>query len=205
VLQPQRRRLSPQSLPSVAPLDFDLDLSRPSPLDTTTPLPAPITEPAPVSASLPPIQTPVPERFAATSRDTLRDIAPMSPQADFDTDFNTAPAALEMPGMSRSMRTEEHTQPATLRASLPSDSGFIEFDMSALAGLNQRESNDTEPGRLEPLDEANDNPHAIKLSLARELQALGDTEGARSLVEEVEAESSGDLKAQAKQLLTQLA
>jgi pilus assembly protein FimV len=95
----------PAFVPSVAPLDFDLDLSRPSPLDTTTPLPAPITEPAPVSASLPPIQTPVPERFAATSRDTLRDIAPMSPQADFDTDFNTAPAALEMPGMSRSMRT----------------------------------------------------------------------------------------------------
>lgn len=195
----------PAFVPSVAPLDFDLDLSRPSPLDTTTTMPSPITEPAPVSASLPPIQAPATERFAATSRDTLRDMAPMSPQADFDTDFNTAPAALEMPGMSRSMGTEEHTQPAPLRAGLPRDSGFIEFDMSALAGLNQRESNDTEPGRLEPLDEANDNPHAIKLSLARELQALGDTEGARSLVEEVEAESSGDLKAQARHLLAQLA
>lgn len=195
----------PAFVPSVAPLDFDLDLSRPSPLDTTTTMPAPITEPAPVSASLPPVQAPAPERFAPTSRDTLRDMSPMNPPADFDTDFNTAPAALEMPGMSRSMGTEEHTQPATLRAGLPSDSGFIEFDMSALAGLNQRDANDTEPGRLEPLDEANDNPHAIKLSLARELQALGDTEGARSLVEEVEAESSGDLKVQAKQLLAQLA
>lgn len=195
----------PAFVPSVAPLDFDLDLSRPSPLDTTTTMPAPITEPAPVSASLPPVQAPAPERFVPTSRDALRDISPISPPADFDTDFNTAPAALEMPGMSRSMGTEEHTQPATLRAGLPGDSGFIEFDMSALAGLNQREPNDTEPGRLEPLDEANDNPHAIKLSLARELQALGDTEGARSLVEEVEAESSGDLKAQARHLLAQLA
>lgn len=195
----------PAFVPSVAPLDFDLDLSRPSPLEPTTTMPAPITEPAPVSASLPPITAPAPERFAETSRDTLSDLAPMSPPADFDTDFNTAPAALEMPGMSRSMANEEHTQPATLRGGLPGDSGFIEFDMSALAGLNQRDSSDTERGQLEPLDDSNDNPHAIKLSLARELQALGDTEGARSLVEEVEAESSGELKAQARHLLAQLA
>jgi pilus assembly protein FimV len=189
-------------VPSVAPLDFDLDLNKPVEPPT---MPAPITEPAPVTASLPPIPAPAPDRFAPAPREVKRDMSYVSPPpADFDTDFNTAPAALEMPGM-RSIHTDELTQPATLRASLPSDSGFIEFDMSALAGLNQRESNDTEPGRLEPLDEANDNPHAIKLSLARELQALGDTEGARSLVEEVEAESSGDLKSQAKQLLAQLA
>ncbi len=192
----------PAFVPSVAPLDFDLDLSRPSPLDTTTTMPAPITEPAPVSASLPPAHSPAPDRFAPTSRDTL---SPMNPSADFDTDFNTAPAALEMPGMSRSTGYDEHTQPAPLRAGPAADSGFIEFDMSALAGLNQRDPNDTERGQLEPLDEANDNPHAIKLSLARELQALGDTEGARSLVEEVEAESSGELKAQARHLLAQLA
>lgn len=160
----------PAFVPSVAPLDFDLDLNRPTSGAPTPPAPS-IAEPAAVGASLPPIPAPT----------------------------------LEMPRMSSSMRAEEHTEPATLRGSLPGDSGFIEFDMSALAGLNHRESNDTEPGRLEPLDEANDNPHAIKLSLARELQALGDTEGARSLVEEVEAESSGDLKVQAKQLLAQLA
>jgi pilus assembly protein FimV len=194
----------PAFVPSVAPLDFDLDLNK-SIAEAPTTMPAPITEPAPVTASLPPVSAPARERFAQTSRDVQRDMAYASPPpADFDTDFNTAPAALEMPGM-RSIHTDELTQPATLRASLPSDSGFIEFDMSALAGLNHRESNDTEPGQLEPLDEANDNPHAIKLSLARELQALGDTEGARSLVEEVEAESSGDLKTQAKQLLAQLA
>ena len=44
----------------------------------------------------------------------------------------------------------------------------------------------------------------MKLSLARELQAIGDVEGARSLVEEVEAESAGDLKSQARQLLAEL-
>ena len=49
-----------------------------------------------------------------------------------------------------------------------------------------------------------ESPDAIKLSLARELHALGDTEGARSLVEEVAAESTGELKAQARQLLAKL-
>ena len=76
--------------------------------------------------------------------------------------------------------------------------------MSALSGLNGRDATETEPGRLEPLDDS-ESPHAIKLSLARELQALGDTEGARSLVEEVEAESFGDLKTQARQLLAEWA
>ena len=75
--------------------------------------------------------------------------------------------------------------------------------MSSLAGLHRAPS-DTEPGRLEPLDEGGESPHAVKLSLARELQALGDVEGARSLVEEVESESSGELKSQAKHLLAQL-
>ena len=73
--------------------------------------------------------------------------------------------------------------------------------MSAMTG---RAPLETERGGLESLDDG-ESPHAIKLSLARELQAIGDAEGARSLVEEVAAEASGDLKAQARHLLTQLA
>jgi len=197
----------PAFVSSVAPLDFDLDL-RNGPDAGQTTMPAPITEPAPVSASLPPPPppSPAPERFVQTMREAPRVLPPAAyPSGDFDTDFNTAPGALETPGISAPMPLEERTQPAPLRAGLQDDSGFIEFDMSALSGLSGRDPTDTEPGRLEPLDEGAENPHAIKLSLARELQALGDTEGARSLVEEVEAESSGDLKAQAKQLLAQLA
>jgi len=93
-----------------------------------------------------------------------------------------------------------------LRNALPADSGFIEFDMSALAGLPAR-SAAPEAARSAANafdDEGEDSPHAVKLSLARELQAIGDVEGARSLVEEVEAESAGDLKSQAKQLLAEL-
>jgi pilus assembly protein FimV len=122
---------------------------------------------------------------------------------DLENDFDTAPAALEPVTRIATQADEQHTQPATLRAGLPGDSGFIEFDMSSLTG---RAPLETEPGGLDSsFDDLGDSPHAIKLSLARELQAIGDAEGARSLVEEVASEATGDLKTQAKQLLTQLA
>ncbi|VTU27207.1 hypothetical protein SRS16CHR_04015 [Variovorax sp. SRS16] len=190
----------PAFVPSVAPLDFDLDLAKPS-------------TPAPLTASLPP--TPSPEPFPSTVREVPRtptpaaaattDAAPLSAIAalHLENDFDTAPGVLE-PIPRAPSPEDEMTQPATLRAGLPGDSGFIEFDMSSLAGLPDRNPSDTERGRLEPLEEGAESPHAIKLSLARELKALGDVEGARSLIEEVAAESSGDVKAEAKQLLGQL-
>lgn len=81
--------------------------------------------------------------------------------------------------------------------------------MSTLSSLRSG-TGDTRPGALEPTraaeldDGGGDSPQAIKLSLARELQALGDAEGARSLVEEVASESSGEMRHQAEQLLAQL-
>jgi len=49
-----------------------------------------------------------------------------------------------------------------------------------------------------------DDPLATKLALAEEFNTIGDSEGARSLIEEVIAESSGDLKARAQRLLAEL-
>ncbi|MFT4266346.1 MAG: FimV/HubP family polar landmark protein, partial [Xenophilus sp.] len=210
----------PPFVPSVAPLDFDLDLARPS---GTTPLGAASTGPAPVDAkapglsaalrdaphAAPPVPTPSPAAaavYAPTARAPLPGSGLLPP---LDNDFDTAPAALEAPRAT--LDDNEHTHPATLRAGLPGDSGFIEFNLSTLASIESKDGGATRPGRLEsaprggePDDGAGDHPHAIKLSLARELQALGDTEGARSLVEEVAGESSGDLRRQAEQLLTQL-
>ncbi|MDM0036357.1 FimV/HubP family polar landmark protein [Variovorax sp. J22P271] len=193
----------PAFVPSVAPLDFDLELSAP---------PA-TTAPAPITASLPitpaPVHKPVPAAAELPSTVTapLNGHLPAAPaisRLDLENDFDTAPGALEPMARGSSHADEERTQPAPLRAGLPADSGFIEFDMSSLAGLSSRTPPDTERGRLEAIDDSNENPHAIKLSLARELKALGDVEGARSLVEEVAAESAGDIKAEAKQLLGQL-
>lgn len=176
----------PAFVPSVAPLDFDLDLSTPS-----APAPAPLAASLPMEKTLPGSEVP------RTVREPQR--------LDLHTELDTAPGDLEPPTVRAPLDgDEDHTQPATLRAGLPGDSGFIEFDMSALAGLPGREPADTERGRLEPAEESSESPHAIKLSLARELKALGDVEGARSLIEEVAAESSGEIKAQARQLLGEL-
>ncbi|MDM0058353.1 FimV/HubP family polar landmark protein [Variovorax fucosicus] len=188
----------PAFVPSVAPLDFDLDLSKPAPL---APAAAPV--PTPPSASLPPVPQVRPPAAAPdiNYEQTVRGSLGDGHDVDLENDFDTAPAALEPVTRIATQPDEDRTQPATLRAGLPGESGFIEFDMSAMTG---RAPLETERGGLESLDDA-ESPHAIKLSLARELQAIGDAEGARSLVEEVAAEASGDLKAQARQLLTQLA
>ena len=49
-----------------------------------------------------------------------------------------------------------------------------------------------------------DDPLATKLDLAREFHAIGDSEGARTLVEEVIAEATGELKASAQRLLSEI-
>ncbi len=56
------------------------------------------------------------------------------------------------------------------------------------------------------LDESlgENDPLETKLSLAREFQAIGDTDGARSLAEEVEAEASGELRERARAFLSEL-
>ena len=57
---------------------------------------------------------------------------------------------------------------------------------------------------LEVDDDGTADPLETKLSLAREFEAIGDTDGARSLAEEVEAEASGALKDRARAFLAQL-
>jgi pilus assembly protein FimV len=200
--EPEASAPPPAFVPSVAPLDFDLDLSKP---------PVAATAPAPIAASLPPV--PSQPSAAAAAREIpvakpasagLNGSAKPAPKLNLESDFDTAPGALEPAVRNGAPSDDERTQPAPLRPGLPTDSGFIEFDMSSLAGLSNRSPADTERGRLEMIEESSDNPHSIKLSLARELKELGDVEGARSLVEEVASESSGDIKAEAKQLLGQL-
>ncbi|MGJ7562814.1 FimV/HubP family polar landmark protein [Variovorax sp. GB1R11] len=191
----------PAFVPSVAPLDFDLDLIAPPP---PAPAPAPLQNHAPVGASLP-------KSAYAPAPTTARPAASLSnghleTPVDLENDFDTAPGALTANTLPGSLSDVDNTRPAMLRNALPADSGFIEFDMSALAGLPATRSAETT--RPSPIahddDNGDESPHAVKLSLARELQAIGDVEGARSLVEEVEAESAGELKTQARQLLAEL-
>ncbi len=50
-----------------------------------------------------------------------------------------------------------------------------------------------------------DDPLATKLALAEEFSSIGDADGARSMIEEVIAEATGDVKARAQQALARLA
>ncbi len=91
------------------------------------------------------------------------------------------------------------TSQAPLNTPAP-DSGMLEFDLGTL-------SLELEPDPAAAAPEAPaepEDPLATKLALAEEFVSIGDDDGARALIEEVIAEASGDLKAQAQRALSSL-
>jgi pilus assembly protein FimV len=82
------------------------------------------------------------------------------------------------------------------------NSGMIEFDMDALSMDPDSRSGGELNTQQSP--DADDDPIATKLALAQEFHAIGDTDGARTLVKEVVAEASGSLKARAERFLAEL-
>jgi pilus assembly protein FimV len=87
----------------------------------------------------------------------------------------------------------------------PIDSGMIEFDLGSLAmDLEPAASHADASSGLQETGGADDDPLATKLELAQEFHAIGDTDGARALVEEVVAASTGPLKAKAQRFLAEL-
>jgi pilus assembly protein FimV len=80
-----------------------------------------------------------------------------------------------------------------------SDSNALEFDLSSLS-LDLGSSNAPAPSA----PTAPEDPLATKLALAEEFNAIGDSDGARTLIEEVIAEANGDLKVQAQRLLSEI-
>lgn len=167
-----------QNGPSSLGLDLDLDLDD-----------APVrAAPAPAPASKPPVATAaavVPVAAAAA----LDNNAPL----DFDLDLSAPDAQQPAPA------PETATAPAPVASS---DASMIDFDMEALS-LDPDSRSGGELKTEQPED-ADEDPLATKLSLAQEFHAIGDTEGARSLVKEVIAESSGALRARAERFLAEL-
>ena len=99
--------------------------------------------------------------------------------------------------------------PQSFAASSP-NSGMLEFDLSSLSldlgTPNAATLADDAPGMESGVSfDSADNPLETKFSLAEEFRSLGDADGARSLAEEVVAESQGPLKAKAQAFLNALA
>jgi pilus assembly protein FimV len=136
--------------------------------------------------------------------------APPAVNVDLDLDFSmdeSAPsAAMEAVDTRRSsISSDRHTHPGELTggSTAPSmlspsaSAGMMNFDLGALSGDISAISE--QPSSLQ------DDPLGTKLALAEEFKAIGDTDGARALIEEIIAESSGEMKSRAQKALSQLA
>ena len=90
------------------------------------------------------------------------------------------------------------TEPAPA-AAVPQD---LEFD---LGSLDLDLGTDAAPAaQPQAVHNAADDPLSTKLDLAQEFNSIGDSEGARALIEEVLAEASGPLKDRAQKMLSEL-
>ena len=89
-------------------------------------------------------------------------------------------------------------EPAPAPSAAKADANTLDFD---LAGLSLELE---EPARATPAGAAGHEALATKLSLAEEFQAIGDADGARSLIQEVLAEAQGDLRRRAERMLAEL-
>lgn len=136
-----------------------------------------------------------PAKSASTAHASIHDLV-FDPTHANDLRFqDSAPQALSAPSFN------QNTTPAPLQQSQPSvsqtaDEGLLEFDLGSL-------SLDLGPS-TEELEQSEEDPLGTKLALATEFGAIGDTDGARALIEEVIAEASGEMKAKAQQALSQL-
>jgi pilus assembly protein FimV len=123
--------------------------------------------------------------------ETLRTITSAAPIASAPVPVAPASAALVTPSPSPA--------PAMPAAADAAKSGMIEFDISSisldLGGPSTQQPDDpSETG----------DPLQTKLDLANEFQSIGDTDGARALVQEVLAEATGAMKAKAQKMLVDL-
>lgn len=125
--------------------------------------------------------------------------APVQPQnsvADELPDLSLTPDGLSLADGSLPQEPTIQTPPP------PADNSMMEFDLSALSlELNTPADDTAGPDTTtDPED-----PLATKLALAQEFSAIGDSDGARALIEEVIAEATGELKAKAQDALKKLA
>jgi pilus assembly protein FimV len=197
---------SPAPEPAAAAVDFDLDLD--FSLDDEPAAPVAVAAPAPVVPVQPVLAMPV--AAAPAADDNSLDFS----SATFDMPVAApapakAAAPLASPAAGNSLNFS--TEPATLSTSaadLDTAGGMLEFDMGALSldldGPSTESQKITAASAAAPSVDSDD-PLETKFALAEEFRAIGDVEGARSLAEEVLAQSSGALKSKAQAFLNALA
>ena len=195
------------------PLDLDLDLDdAPVRAATTAPSPlSPAPTPAPTPSAKPAVAVAAGVAAAAVAVTTPRISVPPPPASDselhapldFDLDLDFSPPS-EL-GAAKPPASTGLSRPAALHTAAPAagaGTGMIDFDMNALS--TDPDSRSGGELRTEQPEDADEDPVGTKLALAQEFHAIGDSEGARALVKEVIAESSGALRVRAERFLAEL-
>ena len=131
--------------------------------------------------------------------------APQAPQEDHGLDFDLDLTQMETEELS----AQPEAQPTARSPEMPSELDELTLDLEAESPTSKQEATpepDLDALSQMEVDEGlgGSDPLETKLSLAREFEAIGDTEGARSLAEEVEAEATGALQERARAFLAQL-
>ena len=91
-------------------------------------------------------------------------------------------------------------KPSLAKAAPIAQSGMLEFDLNSLS----LDLGPSAPSPSLPLNPPEEDPLEIKFLLAEEFRILGDTDGARSLADEVLAKAKGPLKVKAQAFLNAL-
>lgn len=106
-------------------------------------------------------------------------------------------AAATDKGLNLDLEAETPDAPATAPAdeAFDFDLGSLDLDLGPTA---------VSAGSSEPVHNLADDPLSTKLDLAQEFNSIGDSEGARALIEEVLAEASGSLKERAQKMLSDI-
>lgn len=214
----------PPSLPSDLDLDLDLDLPEDALTDAPTPVAAApgnfaaaaaaasasVASAAPVST---PVAAPVREEPAWSPPTGSGNLtweqpetpvpAPETPVQDSTHTDGGHDFPLDLPSLDTQPQELEPYAEAPFK---PSDSGLMDFDLGHISlDLDGKTATTPQTGAVAPEAPAiPDDPLATKLALAHEFDAIGDSDGARTLIEEVIAESSGELKARAQRMLSEL-
>jgi pilus assembly protein FimV len=155
-------------------MDLDLDLGDPSSGSLTEPAPLQVTQPVAPARSHP----------AAYDAGSLDFSMPEVPELQ----AKSAHPVMEPPAFDLSDISLDLDMPAPAPAAAPaaSPSGFGDLGLPSLGS------------------DGEDDPLSRKLELAEEFRQIGDTDGARDLLNEVVAKSSGTVKSRAQSMLADL-
>lgn len=147
-----------------------------------------------------------PELTAPAARDNVSS-APIPLDVELSWDDLAQPAPTEPAAALQPAHPVTAARLASAAASAPAalDSGMIEFDLGSLSlDLDRSMPGDEAHQAATPTQGADADPLETKLALAQEFRSIGDSDGARALVEEVVASATGPLKAKAQRFLAEL-